>query len=923
MFSERFVGEHMTGASGHVLVHKFFVPQTYQGVVQRVALLNRLHAGIAKNSQAQVFVLHGPAGHGKSTLMQQFCHALLESPWQTAWLTLDDADNDPKRFESHMHALFHSLAVQDIVKNEHLPHSNLLDKLLDELAQIAKPVVLFLDDFHLLTAPYLLVIFRNLLSKLPPHVRMVLGSRNLPQIGMSRLQAHHTATTLGVADLRFSAQESADFFAQESDLDTQEVAAIHRRVEGWPAGMQLYRLAIRHPDVRDSLVARQPRTPRELVDYLTENVLNLQSVEVQDFLCKSALLRQLCAPLCDEVLQITHAKELLAQLEQGGLFIRPLDSQGIWYQYHAIFSDVLANILIQNDPATVSEIHQRAAHWYRSHQQWEEALHHEIAAKRFNSAAEILDVWASSLIANAELVTMQRWYEKIPMENICERTGLMIKAAYAMMFLRQLVPLKALLILLSTRQGQGQIDDTSCPDVVLAMAAIFMDDLPRSAALVQNDSVMVFGSTGFADFERAAAANVLAFTQIAQGKFAEAGHSLGFSQALSERSHAPFSSGYHLAVRAISLIVQGHPQAALTDLQGSHPANKKTINIDHSLASAATVASLLWALYETGHCAGVRVLWSRHAQAIAASLVPDFNAIAHLAATRAYVMNDEIAQGLGVLDSLERIARQGQWTRVLRVVLWERERLAAMHSEVRLLGSGCAGVPDATSASAIDGWVLLSEDFGGDVLGRIRRALHANSTVQALKLLASAHKSCTGRGLLRIRLCMLQSLCCLQRTQHREALRWASQALHFARLGGAVRCLVDEGEKSAQVLRMLCDEINLTLPESHSKEGLDLAHGWRVLGDLGAPSSQDQKSLASGEMSDLGTVPRTVPGLSAKQTRVLTLLARGASNQEIARSLYISENTVKYHLKGIYSTLGVTDRMKAMNVARTVLIALP
>lgn len=56
-------------------------------------------------------------------------------------------------------------------------------------------------------------------------------------------------------------------------------------------------------------------------------------------------------------------------------------------------------------------------------------------------------------------------------------------------------------------------------------------------------------------------------------------------------------------------------------------------------------------------------------------------------------------------------------------------------------------------------------------------------------------------------------------------------------------------------------------------------------------------------------------GLSEKETEVLAELARGQSNQQIAQRLWLSEQTVKFHLRNIYRKLSVTNRTEAVRFA--------
>lgn len=63
----------------------------------------------------------------------------------------------------------------------------------------------------------------------------------------------------------------------------------------------------------------------------------------------------------------------------------------------------------------------------------------------------------------------------------------------------------------------------------------------------------------------------------------------------------------------------------------------------------------------------------------------------------------------------------------------------------------------------------------------------------------------------------------------------------------------------------------------------------------------------------LGTTPSREPDLtlSDRETDVLSLLAEGLPNSQIARRLHVSENTVKFHLQNIYQRLGVNNRTEA------------
>ena len=228
--------------------------------------------------------------------------------WATGWLTLDEDDDDPHRFSPFRRAGRPPGRAGRRRRGRRGGARVAADKMLDwtlgQLARIATPAALCLDDVQCLHNPVILRFLRDLLRALPPRCRVFIGSRSLPDIGLSSLLVAEQAMVLRTEDLRFSAAESAAFLgrrgraqadADADGIDAETAAAIHRRTEGWPAGLQLFRLSMARPGMAralDELHALREREPLALAGYLSENVLSMQPPEMQDFLQKTALLRR-------------------------------------------------------------------------------------------------------------------------------------------------------------------------------------------------------------------------------------------------------------------------------------------------------------------------------------------------------------------------------------------------------------------------------------------------------------------------------------------------------------------------------------------------------------------------------------------------------------------------------------------------------
>lgn len=248
-------------------------------------------------------------------------------------------------------------------------------------------------------------------------------------MGLATLLVNGTAAVLRADDLRFTEVEASEFLAGHAQLGIgpDEVNVIYRRTEGWPAGLQLFRLALASPEVRTSLDDLTSHGPRELAEYLTDNVVSLQLPEVQEFLLRTSLLRRLSGPLCDAAVGRPGSQALLLELERSGLFLSALDSSNGWFKYHGLFAQFLADNLRRNSQDLVREVHTRAAAWHLAQESFEEAVHHAVQAQDHALAVDALNRWSSRLVARAELVTVERWYDQLPFEDVTRHLDLTIK----------------------------------------------------------------------------------------------------------------------------------------------------------------------------------------------------------------------------------------------------------------------------------------------------------------------------------------------------------------------------------------------------------------------------------------------------------------------------------------------------------------
>lgn len=890
---------------GEVSAHKLFAPTPHAGAIQREGIIER----IRQHPSARVVMLQAPAGHGKSTALQQLKELCKREGYLTAWLTLDAADNDPRRLFIHIQALVASLqegsklpvATHGAVA-QHATHRYRSDWILNRLAAIGRPVALFLDEFQVLSTRAALAFFKEVFERAPEGLRIFIGSRALPDVGLVRLIVNGRALILRSDDLRFTPQEVERFFAARAELSIglEEIESIYRRTEGWPAALQLFRLTLDSPHVRQSLGDSDARAPRELAEYLAENVLTMQPKRVQEFLLRTSLLTRLCAPLCDVILGKRDSQELLLELERSGLFLRSIDSELRWFRYHTLFSSILADQLRVQSVETANAVHRQAAQWYLAHELFEEAVHHATACGEYALAADALNTWSSRLVAGAHLMTLEWWFDRLPFEEIAARPDLAIKAAYALSFLRRRQKIKPVLQLLEPLRGTGSVLTTTNPDIVAAMAAIADDDMLEAFSIIDSVSVHYRDSDGFAAFELGAAANLLGFGALARGEFEGAREYLTLARAYNDRTDAAFSSGYTVAVSGVSLLLQGALRESLERFKEGM--TERRASIDKCFASAALVSCYIWALYEANELESAESLFCEHADIISESALPDFLTVGYLAMARIHDARGRAANAAALLDEAEAIGHSNGWTRLARTIRSERIRRAlnAGEGERAVAISTAIGVTP-TQPLPVE-WIPFGSDAECEEFGEIRLAIQQMDLDRADALIGFEIKRQRGRVLRQIKLHLFRALR-FSRSQDRAlAQRSLCQALRLGQPGRFIRCFLDEGSEVLQLLRteyqrLLEDERGAAALKEDREyiEALLQASGT----DLGhrQPAAVDRQSLTD------------------REREMLMLLVNGASNKDIAQRLFVSENTVKYHLKNIYSKLSVASRGQAVAAA--------
>ena len=424
-----------------LLTAKLFIPPLRPGLVPRPRLIELLNEG--PTAKRKLTLVSAPAGFGKTTLVVDWLNQI---GLPAAWLSLDEADNDLPRFLAYLAAAFQQVDEEigapllGALQAPQLPAiEKVLAGLLNEIAARTDPLILVLDDFHLLHNPAVLQVMGFLLDHLPPQLHLVLTTREDPDLPLSRLRAQDRLTEIRAGDLRFTRGETKVFLGSVMGLtlSEQDVAALEDRTEGWAVGLQLAALSMQKRADLQSFIADFSGSHRHILDYLTDEVIRQQPEDTRAFLLQTAVLNRLSGPLCDALTGRTDSGTLLAKLEAANLFLIPLDEERRWYRYHHLFSDLLRNQLSRSQPALIPVLHRRASCWYEEHGQIHAAIDHALRDSDLTRAADLIERNALLELYQGRVTVVLSWFDRLPEAVVQAAPMLCICKAWALVLMKR------------------------------------------------------------------------------------------------------------------------------------------------------------------------------------------------------------------------------------------------------------------------------------------------------------------------------------------------------------------------------------------------------------------------------------------------------------------------------------------------------
>jgi LuxR family maltose regulon positive regulatory protein len=842
-----------------LITTKICPPRIRAELVSRPHLLERLEAGL----QCPLTLISAAAGYGKTTLLAELTN---NSDLPIAWLSLDEGDNDPVRFWTHFISALQTKqphigdAVIQMLTSPDFPDiQSSLTELINEIAasdQTIQPYILVLDDYHLIQEQAIHRDLSFLIEHLPGQLRLVISTRADPPLPLARMRARGQLSEFRAQDLRFTMKETHTLLNSTMGLglSDEEVAAIDARTEGWIASLQMAAISIQKREDIPAFIAAFTGTHRHVLDYLTEEVLNRQTVDTRSFLLETSVLGRISGSLCDAVTGRRDSQEMIERLDNANLFLISLDDERKWYRYHNLFSSMLSTRLQQMNPERVTELRKKAAIWFQQNGFIEDAISYALATKDFELSSRFIEAIAPLSLVRGELGTLLNWLVKLPETNVRRHPSLCVFYAFALSRVGRMDRAETWL-----RQAEG----ATLPGFVKtlatmteAMLAMSRQDDKRTMELlyrVLSDSPPNTDTSAEAVYSLLAKLAAAAFLSEAQV------------------THGQLRGAIDTCQHGLSLVQDKPLEAPWTSLVGFLHLRLAWILYERSELEDATQHVMVSS--EIGAHSG-----NRQIQACSSVI---------LGLIRQAEGDDKAA--LDLVHRAEQIAPRGDFLPAAisrlpwQLRLWFAQgdlTSATQHIQAfePALGTGRGGPLQETVVIAL-GHIKFSE-------GKLSEAEALLAGVQQ-----EAEKS--GRIGNVIEVLLLRALAARAEGNGVQAINLLNTAIKLAEPECYIRIFVDLGMPMDALLREAVSQGDMS----------NYARKLLVEFERKKPHTK------------MPTYQPLTEYLTERELEVLRLLADGLSNQEIAKKLVLTLGTIKTHAHNIYGKLGARSRAQAIKRA--------
>lgn len=861
-----------------------------------------------------------PTGYGKTTFATALHKHYSTAGLNSFWIALDDRDTSTERVIDLLEdALIgrHSdpHPTQTLLRGDE-PLQNRIDALIDAMAQLPAPSLVFLDNLGYCTDETLGLLLDPLLFRSPSSVHFLFSSTEQLPFNLTRARLEGRVREIGFADLSLRPDEIRTLFGPElcAQLGDAAIDSIARQTEGWQAAVRLAQIILSTADKPLEALARFSGADEDLSNLLNRQVLAGFSPEARRFLLEISPLRSFCAELCRQVTGDDDADRHLALLLRRNVFVIPLDRNRSWYRLHGLFREFLAEEAQRAVPAERrTQILIRAAEWNERNGRWLDAVDYALAAGSAPLACAILERVAATFVRDrGDLRQYIEWIERLHGDGHEVGWEADFWYVFALVFHRRYETARQHNERLALRVEREQ-DSSGKPgplaelkrriEVLRVCVDIYTDRLADARVHLTR----WLAERGADDpFDVATVSAAASISLSSAFRFVESRQMMRVAQAAIAQSGSAYGVGWVQLLAAMIDMFEGDYAAVHGDIQAALARARAALGegagITRTIAFVAARCAVEMGLDEEARGLLNQGLRGAHTHGVVDTTADGLDAAVKLWSGRpddpiSIPLLREIAAGypprLGLMLScmlVQRLVRLGRLDDAL-----------AEGAHIGLTASG--GEP---RLAALDGLqVARAADLYA--AAQIELLIAAGQLRQAEALIAAETRIARqdGRNGRLVELALAEMAVAICSHNPQPAARHFVRAIGLAARRRILRPFRDRAETIAGL-------VNETKPQSW---GFVLDEERRFFVEIcnGLPLTN---SFLVEHLDQLQGEGQLLETPTARELQLLSLIEAGLSNQQLADRLSLSVATVKWHLYNLYTKLGVSSRSAALARAR-------
>ena len=837
---------------------------------------------------------------------------------------MDYEDNDPIHFLRHIVAalntslegfgndvirLLNTTVVTDI--------TDTLGGLINNLADTNCNLTLFIDDFHHGNTEQITQFIELLVNLSPPNFRLVIAGRIRPALSLSNLQVHNELNEITVNQLRFDDTETKEFMHRilKLDLTPEQLANLIDHGEGWAAGLQLASLSLRDPSRRDKFIDSFSGSLRDIADYLTTDVLNQQQPKVRDFLLRTSILDRLNAGACDALTESNNGQELLETVESNNLFLVPLDENSEWYRYHHLFQEFLFAQLRRIYPSEIGSLYKKASDWFAQAGYINEAVSYALLAGDVNKVGQLVHTGTmENMTMEGRMAELLSWVNRIPPNVKMKFPRLLMQECLALAHLCR--PVEAADVATQARTSIQELDTITDyhytkselkqihnEEAVLSLMIAFAKDdtehiTTKTLQAMETSDELILAMTH----------NFLGYVHLQKCQLKKAHEHLNKGRFHHLKQKIYYGAVFSDCFITMSYILQYQLHNAYEHAKGTE---RLVGEMPGGHAPGMAKAKIMQAtvLYEWNKIDEAIDLLNTNLPLIENVGQVSITQQGFLTLARCHAAKKQFDIGLKALNRCLQLSQHTNRDYINLVVELEKSRFAYLGGGINQFSKNCnVEQIEKLTQKLRKQWdritffrllLLIQSSFYAEEYDVIQ------NTVTQIKTL------CDSRDLkfYSIKLQLLAVLNNIKLGETDSAYDLLTEVIELIYLQDGIRIVLDTGPEIRSVLAGLNKKLsyeNSSVKQELVDKLLNLS-----LTEAAHNCPTDKQSTFLREQTHTLVEP-----LNRREIEIIKLLAMGASNAEISNTLFISENTVKWHIKNIFAKLSVNNRTAAVVTAQ-------